>query len=351
MPEFNVINPNANPNIAEYINKQINGRQMKALALKRITEIQRLRAQGRAKPASILNFNPVPLRLESGLPVGKVPSIIDPSIPDDRKLEFEYKSRKYKATIVTIDTPHFYPWITDVFKSPEQGLEDGVGVYDIKHCLQIEMAYDFWQDYNGQTFNAITMGGVVAFQGDRHALKSDFLDIPTPMVLENYEREFVTERKPIGEVIAQALDTQKNYYDLQIMTGSNYWNDPDNRKNISNAHLIWAQYGLDMGYREKPVDWHVSTDEPDDTCGGCGAAKKRALAVFCHACNRPYDALAAFLGDEIGFDSSYLNRISDEDWPKVLAHENRRRTRRGLPPLDLPGDELVRNPIEPKKKG
>jgi len=93
------------------------------------------------------------------------------------------------------------------------------------------------------------------------------------------------------------------------------------------VHLIWAQFGLDMGWRQTPVDWQLSQSEPEDTCEGCGLARKRATAYFCHACARPYDPLRCYLDGELAFDSVHMQRISDDNWPLVVAEEKKRRAR------------------------
>lgn len=345
---FNIINVLENPHGREILNKRVEGRQMKALGLKRITEIQRMKALGICKPASIINLNPVALRLEGGVQ-GKVPSVIDPAVNQDSKLEFAYKGKLFRATIVTYQDPVFYPWITDVNLSPGQTQDEGVGVYDIKVYKQIEMAYNFWQDYNGATFNAIKMGGVIAFEGDKHVLKGDTIKVPCACPLPNYEREFITQERSFLEELARALDTQREYYNLRMQIAGGYWNDPDQRKNITNMDLVWAQYGLDMGWREKPVDWHVGAEESGDGCEGCGAARARALAYFCHKCGRSYDPFVAYMDGELGFESAQLNRIAAEKWPVLIAEENRRRSLRGLAPIGSQNDSL-NEPKPPKAK-
>src|ERR1700722_10370515 len=113
--EFREASVMDNPGLREYMARRtgINGKQQKALAVKRISTMQRVKASGVAKDATVLNFNPVPLREEGGINY-KVPSIIDPSIPEDVRMKFTYKGKEYRASLLTITDPFVYPIITDV---------------------------------------------------------------------------------------------------------------------------------------------------------------------------------------------------------------------------------------------
>jgi hypothetical protein len=321
--------PTINPHAANYLKSKVDGVQMRALQLKRIAAIQKTNATGVAKPATIINFNPVPLVLEGGLANFKVPSIIDPAVADDQRIRLEYKGKTYKGSLVTLRDFLPYSKITDVVKGPLDDVADGVGVYDIQICKQIEIAHNFFEAYTEGAAYSSNMGGVVIFEGDRHALKSDVIQVPTYINLATKEREFYCEPKPFHEVLAKSLDTQRNYYDVKIQTAQNWWNTGgEDRKNITPIDLVWAQFGLTMGWREKPVDWQLSQNDPEETCDGCGAAKKRALAIFCHACSRPYVALDAYLAGEIPVDSVHMNRIPEDQWHLVEAEEEKRAARR-----------------------
>jgi hypothetical protein len=323
----------ANPNIQAHVKKMTDGRLARALALKRVSKQASLRATGIAKPASIVNFNPVPLRMESGIQ-GKIPSAIDPAVAEERRVEIEYNSRRYKGSLVTIRDPLLYPWIIDVQKTPEQEMADGQGVFDIAVCKQIEIVHAYWTTYNVGAHDSSGMGGVLIFEGDEHALKGNILHVPKFITLPDMSREYFTEPSTLEREIHECLDTQKAYYDVQLQIAQTYWDDPDQRKNITMVHRIWAQWGLDMGFREKPPEYLLTINDPTESCEGCGAAKKRALAYACHACGRYYDVFQAYMDKEIGFENMQMVRLKDEQWPLVHEEEARRRVLRTPPPSE-----------------
>jgi hypothetical protein len=326
---MDVISTLANPHANEYLAKKIDGVQMRALNLKRLTLQQKLRHNGQAKPATVLNFNPCALRLEGGITF-KVPSIVDPAVPEDLKMEFSYAGRKYKATFLTIREPIIFPWITDVKKGEHDDVADGVGVYDAAFCNQVEIAFDFWQAYNFGAPDSSNMGGVVCFEGDKHALKANTIQVPKFENMPDRTRVYFCEPQPFEAMLAEALDKQHAYYERMVQEGQTYFDDPDQRKNIHPMHRVWAQFGLDMGWREKAPEWLLQVNDPTESCEGCGSGKKRALAHFCHACNRAYDPLRSYLEGELGIDSVHMNRITrDEDWVLIHEEEAKRKARRG----------------------
>lgn len=333
--EFETVSPVANQAAASYVQQRqgVKGRQMAALGIKMESLKARLKANGTAQPATILNFNPVPLRLEGGLPY-KVPSVIDPAVAEDRKLQFTYRGRPYRCSLLTIETPFLYTIPVDVFRKTGSEMADGVGVYDILACLQVESAHNFYAAYNGMTQEAANMGGVVIFEGTRNVLKEALkgndviLKVPTFIKLPNNQREYFCEPKSFKEVLAPQLDKQRGYYETEMQTASMYNNDNEGRKNITQIHRVWHQFGLDMGFTQKVEPWLTSQSEPDETCGGCGAGKKRGTAYFCHACARPYSPLEAYLAGELSIDSVHMNRIQDADWAIVRKEEARRKALR-----------------------
>lgn len=336
--DFQEVSPAANPNIAAFMEQRrngVNGRQQKALALKRMAVIQAAKASGTAKPATILNFNPVALRLEGGLPY-KVPSIVDQGVPEDLKLKFLYKGKTYRAHLLTITDPYPYPQITDVNLKQGEDMADGVGIYDCKLCRPIESVHHFWVSSHLGASDSSNMGGVIVFEGDKHRIwdaeknkpkEKARINVPTFIKLIDNNREYFVETKGFDEVMALTLDLQKLYCMRQIQMASIYHNTEDQRKNITEIHRIWDQYSVDMGWQQAPSPWSLAQTEPEETCV-CGAGKKNSLALLCHACARPYDPLKAYLAGEIGIDSVHMRKITKpEEIAIVRKHEKEMRAR------------------------
>ena len=95
-PTFAASNPGQNQFLREYLTNRIDGKAMRALKVERESLIASLKATGQAQPATIMNFNPVPLRLDGGINF-KVPSIIDRAVLEADEFTCSYKGRKYRG--------------------------------------------------------------------------------------------------------------------------------------------------------------------------------------------------------------------------------------------------------------
>lgn len=328
MPEaqFNDSSPAAASLIQNYLRtRQVNGREQRAYALKRQSLIESLKATGVAKPATILNFNPIALRMDGGYAI-KIPSVIDPAVKEEERVALSYKGRSYRASVLTLREPFIFSQIVDVVQPNGQEMADGISKYEPRVCKQIEMAHALWVAYNRGTPSSAGVGGVVIFEGDRHALKRETIQVPTYITLPDRSREYLTESRSLSEVVGEALEAQQLYCEMQCQTAQVYFDDPDQRKNITPVHRIWGQYSLDMGFRSTAPDWLLRrANEPEETCEGCGEPRKKASAFFCHACARPYDPFACYMAGEIGINHGSLNRLKPEQWAEIHKEEARRK--------------------------
>lgn len=341
-PDFPSLSVMQNPGMREYMERRqgINGKSQRLLALETLSLRQSLKATGIAKPASVLNFNPVALRLEGGLSE-KVPSVVDPSVAPKMKHRLVYKAKEYSYTLLDIPEPKIYAWIKDV-KQPEDGdPADGVGEYEPRACKQVEIAHAFFQAYNQGATDSSNMGGVLVFEGDKNLLRTTLkafsegkdpqINVPTFTSLPNRKREYYAEPKAFAPYLAEVLDKQRIYYDGQMQQAGIFNDDPEQKKNITQVHRVWHQFGMDMGWTDKQQPWLLTQNDPEETCEGCGATKKRALAYFCHACARPYDPFRCFMDNELGIESVFLNRCTPDQWKEIRKKANDlKRLREGL---------------------
>lgn len=329
-PNFPAANAMKNPYLANVLDRMTNGAEMRRVSVESQALLMSLKATGLAQPATILNFNPVALALDGGIGF-KVPSIIDEVVKDDDRFHYKYEGRTYKATVLTITDPKTYLQPKDVKEL------DGVpsAMYDVKACKQIEIAHCFYVAFTlGMLGNQTGMGGVVIFEGPRRTLehaegKKKFeIRMPKYIPLPNKTREYTTEPRDFDECVADALKIQRRYCNLQTQQAQSYWDQEDQRGNVTPIHRIWHQYEMDMGWRQVAAPWVTMNNEPTVTCQGCGEPKKRVDAYFCHKCARVYDPLVAYMAKEIPASHIAMERIADAEWPKVRKEEERRKALR-----------------------
>lgn len=331
-PSFSAVNPAANPELNGWLSRRIDGKSMRALKIEREALLLSLKATGLAQPATILNFNPVPLALDGGIGF-KVPSVSDESVIEENRFHCKYQGRAHRASVLTIKEPRVYPQIKDV--KVEEGVESGV--YDMKACKQIEIAHCFLVAYTQGTPSSSGMGGVVVFEGDRRALertekKRLAIRIPNFVQLPNRTREYITEPADFEDTVAAALEMQRRYYNNQMQQAQNYWDQGDEeRKNITTVHRTWHQYGMDMGWTQIAAPWVTQANEGTVLCEGCGEPRKRVDAYFCFKCARPYDPFSAYIAGELGIDHPSLNRCDAKQWAEIRKTElGRKALREGL---------------------
>jgi len=328
-PNFQSINPEINEHIKAYFASQRRheGRSMKAYSVKREALALSLKATGQAQPASILWFNPVAGRLDGGIP-HKLRSINDPYIPEEDLLTFKYQNREYRAVYLKIKEPLIFSVIEDVKVEGDREY----GVYVPKACKQIEVAYHFLLAYTSGTPNSSSMGGILAFEGDRSRLergqKKLTLNVPHKIPLPDGWSEYTTKPKDFDEALAETLDLQRQYSNLITQQAQSSWDQEDQRGNITPIHRTWHQHELDMGWRQTAAPWVTMQNEPTELCAGCGTPKKRVDAFFCEKCQRVYSPFDAYMAKEIPITHFAMERIKDEDWPKVRKEEERRKALR-----------------------
>ncbi|MGA7885230.1 MAG: hypothetical protein WCA44_05760 [Acidobacteriaceae bacterium] len=331
-PAFSAVNPMANPELNGWLSRRIDGKAMRALKVEREALLMSLKATGLAQPATIINFNPVPLSLDGGIGF-KVPSIVDEAVRDENRFHYKHDGRSYRASVLTIKEPRVFPQIKDV--KVEEGVESGV--YDMKACKQIEIAHCFLVAYTSGTPSSSGMGGVVVFEGDRRLLertekKRIQVRVPQFVRLPNKTREYITEAADFDDLVAECLTVQKRYSNGQTQQAQNYWDQGDEeRKNITTVHRTWHQFEMDMGYRQTPAPWITLSTENAKTCAGCGEPQKRVDAYFCHKCARPYEPFEAYKAGELGIEHPSLNRCDAKQWDEIRKIEAKRKAlREGL---------------------
>jgi hypothetical protein len=298
----------------------VEGPGMKALRLKRQSSRIELEHSGRLKPATIINFNPVRLKVECGLINFTVPSCKD---KPRKGITYTHNGKKYEAAVITVREPAVIPWTRDV-KAPRMEDENPSTDFDVKWALPIELADQFRANYND--INGINMGGVIVYEGDIHAFaKTKTLRVPKYSTLPDRSRSYYSEETDFQSLVDSILSQQKIYTERMIQQGDEYDQSQNaiDRGNITPVHRIWAQYSLDMGWKQTTPRWLNSSLDTETSCKGCGAPVKRTDAFFCE-CGRPYNAYSAYMAGE-HVPESYLAALKGKELEEVVKEMARRK--------------------------
>ena len=305
------IAPEARAMIAE----MYNGENMKKLALQRKSAYEALEATGQIKPCTVINFNPVRLKLEDAHAKWTIPACTDPSA---KRIRVQHEGRTYTGSYFTVREPAFVPWIRDV-KKPADDTGNPTAEYDAKFILPLELVDQYRIEYDTPERQNMT-GGVLVFEGDIHVFgkaKGDTLRVPRYKTLSDRTRSYFSEEVGLQAILKATLETQKTTCQAIIQQGDEYNQDDTERKNITPPMRAWAQFALDMGWKQQAPPWMNATLDSEESCKGCGKGKKKTGAFFCE-CGRPFDAFEAFMAGE-NVPESYLFALKDKQLDTVLA--------------------------------
>jgi hypothetical protein len=313
------IAPEARAMIAE----MYNGENMKKLALQRVSAREALEAQGQIKPCTVINWNPVQLKLENAHAPWTIPPCTDKSA---KTLKIEFEGKKYTGSYMTIREPAFVAWIRDV-KKPTDDSGNPTAEYDAKFVLPLEIADQYHLEYNTSEKQNL-MGGVLVFEGDVHAFKKALgakaakILVPKYRTLSDRTRTYFAEEVDLVERLKLCLDTQKATCQSVIQKGDEYDQDDNERKNITSPMRAWAQFSLDMGWKQNAPPWMNAQLDSEESCKGCGRGKKKTGAHFCE-CGRPFNAYEAFMAGE-NVPESYLFALKGKELDQVMEELGKR---------------------------
>lgn len=302
------------------IQEVYNGENMKALALKRRSALESLEATGQIKPCTVINFNPIALKLHDSYAAWTIPACTDKSA---KRIKVEHEGKTYVGSYFTVREAQFVAWIRDVKKPADEG-GNPTAEYDPKFVLPLEAANQYHIEYNTPEKQNMT-GGVLVFEGDVHAFskaKGNTLRVPKYKTLSDRTRSYFSEETELQLALKTTLDLQKASCQGVIQKGDEYNQDEKERKNITPPMRAWAQFSLEMGWKQQAPSWMNATLDSDESCKGCGAGKKKTGAVFCQ-CGRPYNALQAFLDGE-NVPEAYLYALKGKDLELAMAEMHRR---------------------------
>lgn len=308
------------PEARAMISDIYNGENMKKLSLQRKSAYEALEATGQIKPATVINFNPVRLMLHDGNVRWTIPACTDKSA---KRIKIEHEGRTYTGAYFTVREPAFVAWPRDV-KAPVDDGGNPITDYDAKFILPIELVDQYNIEYNTPDKQNMT-GGVLVFEGDVHAFtknKNNTLRVPKYKTLTDRTRSYFSQETDLDSALKATLSAQKVTCQTVIQKGDEYNQEDDTRKNITPPMRAWAQFSLDMGWKQQAPSWMNAMLESEESCKGCGKGKKKTGAYFCE-CGRPFDAYVAFMAGE-NVPESYLFALKGKELDSVLEELGKR---------------------------
>jgi hypothetical protein len=295
------------------------------------------RITGPLAPATVLNLNPVALRLSGMLYHFMVPQA---GFSDDVFVRFKHKGRVYSGHYVTIHNAHIWTATTGVSTDTTLGID--TPSTEAKYIPPIGLAHQFYDHYVTGAQDAQRMGGILVLEGDKRALKraleSDqgyiYKPIARPLMDGQGGVVYRTERVSIWDEIEEQTQIQAEYCDAKIVE-AHAWHVTNNiiqQNMISAEHRAWAHWAVKMGFLDKLPPW--ATKQLSKTtlvevvsCKDCGQVKPEGDAFICQGCGRPYDIFQAFMNG-VNVAPQYLEMLEGEEFDQVAQALAERRKKR-----------------------
>lgn len=326
-------------------------RRRQISARKKVEELRKLtfkrgdRWEGPCAPATVINLNPVPLRLQ-----GELQRWMVPAAGKGLQVDIAFRGRKFVGSYMTISTPHLWPAHTGTHNDKQSGVD--MPACDYQYIPPLGLVHQFFDHYVEGASDAQGMGGVLIFEGDLHTLDADrmerndgYLWVPKKEItLDGFgDVVYVVEPQKFSTCVERSLMVQRNYADSQISEGHSYATAQSDiqRNMLGNYHRVWHNFALEKGYIEAALPWAVERmkDSPKTQavlCSDCRTRQSDPEQHFCANCNAPFDALKSFLaGKTVSPDR--LTEYEGEEWEAIVAETQRRKAKIAL--LDLPDAE------------
>jgi hypothetical protein len=321
--------------------RQISARK-KLEQLRALTTRRGDRWEGPCAPATVINLNPVPLRLEGELQRWMIP-------PAGRGLQVDiaFRGRKFVGSYMTISTPHLYGSHSGTQNDRQSGVD--MPLMEYNHIPPIGLAHQFYDHFVEGAADAQYMGGVLIFEGDIHTLDPDRMErndgyvwVPKKEItLDGFgDVVYIVEPQKFSACVEQSVMTQRNYTDTQIAEGHGFHNSKSEiiQNQLSNYHRTWHNYALEKGYIEAALPWAVERmkDSPRTQmvlCPDCRTRQADPDQHFCANCNAPFDALKSFLaGKTVSPDR--LTEYEGDEWKAIVKETKRRKAKIAM--LEIP---------------
>lgn len=299
---------------------------------------EELAETGQCQPFTIVNFNPVGLRLEGELQRYSVPSPFDGRLPPNvLRVRLPYDGRERLGHLLTIRDPHIYGRNVGAQWHPGGGPGDAVVSREVMYYTPMAIAYNFLEHFSpifvtgadGKAApppkDARKIYGVLAFKGDLHTLEKLIaeenpakrrIEVPLAVVRTSGKlsvRSYRSVETSLDDYLARMFDGQLRFADAVVARAQQKHNGTDeDRKDISAADRVWYRWAIDMGYAAPPkpgertwLNELLTLRAPSSPgeeaapavrkCQACRKPEPEPGTPFCPNCNAPIDTFDTFM--------------------------------------------------------
>ena len=321
-------------------------------------KMRREQLEGHFSPFTVINFNPLGLRLEGIFKRYSIPSPDDERLPPNiSRVVMSWRGKDRVGHALTIRDPLIYGKMIGAkgMGAPGEVLPE----QEVAEFLPIAIVYSFLEHYSpifvvkkdgmasAPPKDARRMYGVLAFEGDLHALEPQRLQqigrkIKVPLartltVGKSSQRIYETVEFGLDDYLDQMFLGQKRYADAIISRAQQKFTEGKAREEIGSAERIWYRWAIRMGYAPAPKEsdrtWlneMISLTAADGTaevtlrkCPGCRAVEPEEDTPFCAKCNRPMDTFKTFMaGHHVA--EGFLMALAGEEREQAMAEYRRR---------------------------
>jgi hypothetical protein len=321
-------------------------------------KMRRQQLEGHFSPFTIINFNPLALRLEGLFKRYCVPSPDDERLPVNvKRVSMKWRGQERMGHALTIREP----LLTGRMAGAKQagGPGEVVPEQEVAEYLPIAIAYAFLEHYSpifatkndgmaaAPPKDARRMYGVLAFEGDEHALAGSVLEksgrnikIPLARVQtlgKLTQRFYESVDYSLDEYLDRMFLGQRQYADAVISRAQQKFTEGKGREEISSADRVWYRWAIRMGYAAAPTDpdktWLnelLSLNVLDGAqeimlrkCPQCRNVEPEPDTPFCPKCNAPMDVFKTFMAGH-PVPEVYLAMLEGEQREQAIEEYERR---------------------------
>ena len=319
------------------------------------------RIVGPLAPATIINLNPVWLRLSGMMRALAVPPAGYASkASQGGAVRLEHHGRVYQGHYMTIRSPKIWMSITGTHTDRSIGYDTPERAP--KHLTPAGIVHQFYAQHVEGFANSQGMGGIIIFEGDIHTIEGDKLartnntvwvpraekmEVGAGYVYRMYPENF----QAFFERMAQM---QANYANARMTEAHSFWttNDPLTQKQITEVDRVWARWSKDMELIETLPEWVTAKLDLKEVqsitrCLRCAKPQLNAAAVFCE-CGAPFNAFEAYMaGHRVPME--YLELLEGDELDQVRKEMSRRKSKFSDLVLPAPGEENEAPATKPAK--